>query len=60
MQECRQKDGACFPYFPGVVRPSRRADLAKLAGDPGLDTDLRRAAAWWLAIPEAVQRSVLA
>jgi hypothetical protein len=41
-------------------RPSRRADLARLVGDPGLHAELRQAAAWWLAIPDAVQRSVLA
>jgi len=40
-------------------RPIRRDDLARLAADARLDADLRRAAAWWLAIPDAVQRSVL-
>jgi hypothetical protein len=41
-------------------RPARRADLARLAADPGLDSQLRRAAAWWLAIPDPIRRSVLA
>jgi hypothetical protein len=41
-------------------RPGRRDDLAKLRANASVDEDLRRSAAWWLAIPEAIQRSVLA
>lgn len=39
--------------------PGHRLDLARLSADATVDTELRRAAAWWLAIPDAVQRSAL-
>lgn len=41
-------------------RPGRRDDLTRLSADTALDEDLRRAAGWWLAIPDTVLRSVQA
>jgi hypothetical protein len=40
-------------------RPGHRDELARLTADVTVDAELRRAAAWWLAIPDAVQRSAL-
>jgi hypothetical protein len=40
-------------------RPGHRDQLARLTADATVDAELRRAAAWWLAVPDAVQRSAL-
>jgi hypothetical protein len=54
-----RSDGLVYSLGTASLRkPGRRTDLARLAADGDLDADLRKAAAWWLAIPDVVRRSV--